>query len=83
MLALICYFALAPLWGGAHYPFAAAYGLAPVGVLSLLLVAAQAATSITSERDVGALDLLLVTDLTPKEFIFGKLAACCGTRRSF
>ncbi len=53
MLALICYFALSPLWGGAHYPFAAAYGLAPVGVLSLLLVAAQAATSITSERDVG------------------------------
>ena len=75
VLALICYFALAPLWGGARFPFAAAYGLAPVGVLSLLLVAAQAATSITSERDAGALDLLLVTDLTPKEFIFGKL---CG-----
>jgi ABC-type Na+ efflux pump permease subunit len=42
-------------------------------VLSLLLVAAQAATAITSERDTGALDLLLVTDLSPKEFIFGKL----------
>jgi ABC-type transport system involved in multi-copper enzyme maturation permease subunit len=73
VLALICYFALAPLWGGARFPYAAAYGLAPVGVLSLLLVAAQAATSITSERDAGALDLLLATDLTPKEFIFGKL----------
>ena len=29
--------------------------------------------SITSERDRGAIDLLLVTDLTAKEFIFGKL----------
>ena len=37
------------------------------------MVSAQAATSITSERDTGALDLLLVTDLTPQEFIFGKL----------
>jgi ABC-type transport system involved in multi-copper enzyme maturation permease subunit len=54
-------------------PFAAAYGLLPVVVLSLLLVTAQATTAITSERDVGALDLLLVTDLSPREFIFGKL----------
>src|SRR5947208_7272648 len=53
--------------------FAAAYGLLPVGVLCLLLVAAQAATAITSERDTGALDLLLVTDLSPREFVFGKL----------
>ena len=74
VLALICYSALAPLVARrARLPFAAAYGLVPVGVLSLLLVAAQAATAITSERDTGALDLLLVTDLTPQEFIFGKL----------
>ena len=53
VLALICYFALEPLWGGTHVAFAAAYGLGPVGVLSLLLVAAQAATAITSERDAG------------------------------
>ncbi len=73
-LAIICYSALAPLiLRGQHSAFAAAYGLVPVSVLSLLLVAAQAATSITSERDTGALDLLLVTDLTPQEFIFGKL----------
>jgi ABC-type Na+ efflux pump permease subunit len=39
----------------------------------LLLVAAQAVTSITSERDGGALDVLLVTDVSPKEFVFGKL----------
>jgi hypothetical protein len=37
------------------------------------LVNAQAVTSLTSERDTRALDLLLVTDLTPKEIVFGKL----------
>jgi ABC-type transport system involved in multi-copper enzyme maturation permease subunit len=74
VLALICYSALSPLFGpGEKVPFAAAYGLLPVAVLSLLLVTAQATTAITSERDTGALDLLLVTDLSPREFIFGKL----------
>jgi ABC-type transport system involved in multi-copper enzyme maturation permease subunit len=73
VLGFIVYYALAPLVQHGGYAFAAAYGLAPVGVLCLLLVAAQAATAITSERDAGALDLLLVTDLSPKEFIFGKL----------
>ncbi len=48
--------------------------LALLSVLSLVLINAQAVTSITSERDARALDLLLVTDLTPKEIIFGKLA---------
>jgi ABC-type transport system involved in multi-copper enzyme maturation permease subunit len=74
VLALICYYALTPVvTGKERLPYAAAYGLLPVSVLSLLLVTAQAATAITSERDTGALDLLLVTDLTAKEFIFGKL----------
>ncbi|HEY7155190.1 MAG TPA: ABC transporter permease subunit [Gemmataceae bacterium] len=73
VLAFICWYALAALWNERGVQFAAAYGLVPVGVLSMLLVAAQAVTAITSERDTGALDLLLVTDLTPKEFIFGKL----------
>jgi ABC-type transport system involved in multi-copper enzyme maturation permease subunit len=72
VLAFICWYALMLLWHE-RLPFVAVYGLVPVGVLSLLLVAAQAVTAITSERDTGALDLLLVTDLTPKEFIFGKL----------
>jgi ABC-type Na+ efflux pump permease subunit len=58
---------------GGRPSFVAAYGLVPVAVLSLLLVAAQAATSITSERDTGALDVLLVTDISPKEFVFGKI----------
>ncbi len=48
--------------------------LVPLFVLSLVLVNVQSVTSLTSERDVKALDLLLVTDLTPREFIFGKLA---------
>src|SRR4029453_9770282 len=47
-----------------------------VGLLalaSLIIVNALAVTSITNERDGGSLDLLLVTDLSPKEFIFGKI----------
>jgi hypothetical protein len=75
VLGLICYFAFANIESGTggRTAFAAAYGLVPVAILSLLLVSAQAATAITSERDGGALDLLLVTDLSPKEFVFGKL----------
>ena len=42
-------------------------------VVGLLLVNALAVTSLTGERDIRALDLLLVTDLTPKEIVFGKL----------
>jgi ABC-type transport system involved in multi-copper enzyme maturation permease subunit len=51
----------------------AAIALGLLFLLSLILVNAQAVTSLTSERDVRALDLLLVTDLTPKEIVFGKL----------
>ncbi|TWT94883.1 ABC transporter permease [Neorhodopirellula pilleata] len=47
--------------------------VAALGVISLVLVNALAVTSITGERDGLALDLLLVTDLRPREFIFGKL----------
>ncbi len=47
--------------------------LVPLFLLGLILVNAQAVTSLTSERDAKALDLLLVTDLTPKEIVFGKL----------
>jgi ABC-type Na+ efflux pump permease subunit len=50
-----------------------AWGLVPVVVLSFLLLNAQAVTSITTERDLKSLELLLVTDLSPQEFIFGKL----------
>jgi hypothetical protein len=44
-----------------------------LGILSLILVNAQGVTALTSERDTGALDLLLVTELTPKQFVYGKL----------
>jgi ABC-type Na+ efflux pump permease subunit len=57
---------------GAIIP-ASAGPLAPFFLVSLVIVNALAVTSITNERDGGALDLLLVTDLTPKEFIFGKM----------
>jgi ABC-type transport system involved in multi-copper enzyme maturation permease subunit len=70
VLGLVCYYAFAE---APARDWAAARGLVPVAILSLVLVSAQAVTAITSERDVGALDLLLVTDLSPREFIFGKL----------
>ncbi len=50
-----------------------AVALVPLFLLSLILVNAQAVTSLTSERDARALDLILVSDLTPKEIVFGKL----------
>ncbi len=45
----------------------------PFFVVSLVIVNALAVTSITNERDGRSLDLLLVTDLAPHEFLFGKL----------
>ncbi len=60
---------------GRENPLATGLALIPVGltILSLILVNAQGVTALTSERDTGALDLLLVTELSPKEFIYGKL----------
>lgn len=70
VLGLVCYYAFFTL---EPTEFTAAYGLVPISILSLLLICAQSVTSITSERDLGALDLLLITDITPREFIFGKI----------
>jgi len=47
--------------------------VAPFALISLAIVNALAVTSITSERDGRTLDLLLATDISPKEFVFGKL----------
>lgn len=47
--------------------------LVPLLLLSLILVNTQAVTALTTERDGRTLDLLLVSDITPREFIFGKL----------
>jgi ABC-type transport system involved in multi-copper enzyme maturation permease subunit len=60
---------------GMESPLSSLLAMIPVslGILSLVLVNAQGVTALTSERDSGALDLLLVTELSPKEFIYGKL----------
>ncbi len=59
--------------GGGDASPAAAIVLALFFLISVVIVNALAVTSITNERDGGSLDLLLVTDLTPPEFIFGKM----------
>ena len=51
----------------------AAKPLVTLIVVGLILLNALAVTSLSSERDSRALDLLLVTDLSPKEIVFGKL----------
>jgi ABC-type transport system involved in multi-copper enzyme maturation permease subunit len=58
-------------------------GLAVVGLslLSLLLINAQAVTALTSERDGKTLDLLLATDISAKEFIYGKLGGIAWNTR--
>ncbi len=79
-LAYLLLFALAAgsLWwmAASSQPITRAAGatvLAPLFLLSLVLINAQAVTALTSERDVRAMDLLLVSDLTPKEIVYGKL----------
>lgn len=44
-----------------------------LSLLTMMLVNAQGVTALTSERDTGTLELLLVTDVSAREFIFGKL----------
>ncbi|MFG0332224.1 MAG: ABC transporter permease [Maioricimonas sp. JB049] len=50
-----------------------AFAFAGLSILSLLLTNAQAVTAFTSERDGQTLELLLVTEVTAPEFIYGKL----------
>lgn len=72
IFALACaYYIFNPL--GAESAWRPAVSLAPIAVLSLLLINVQGVTALTSERDTGALDLLLVTELEPRQFIYGKL----------
>ena len=75
LLFLLGMFMFSYLGQGLENPLATGLVLIPVGltILSLILVNAQGVTALTSERDTGALDLLLVTELSPKEFIYGKL----------
>lgn len=60
---------------------APAFSLLGIGILSLLLCNAQAVTSITNERDGGTLQILLVTDLRPWEFMFGKIGGALWNAR--
>jgi len=60
---------------------APAFAFLGIGILSLLLTNAQAVTSITNERDGGTLDILLVTDLRPHEFISGKIGGAFWNAR--
>lgn len=66
---------VSPADGGLVLGMISPAGAAFVGLslLAMLLVNAQAVTSLTTERDAGTLELLLVTDVTAKEFILGKL----------
>lgn len=47
--------------------------LSPFFLVSLVIINALAVNSVTNERDGQALDILLATDISPKEFVFGKL----------
>lgn len=51
------------------------HGFAFVGLtlVGLMLINAQTVTSLTTERDGRTLELLLVTDISAREFVFGKL----------
>jgi ABC-type transport system involved in multi-copper enzyme maturation permease subunit len=61
--------------------FAVATAIVPMVLASLLAVAALAVTTVTSERDRGTLDLLLVSDLEPGEFVWGKLLGVIAAAR--
>jgi ABC-type transport system involved in multi-copper enzyme maturation permease subunit len=49
------------------------FALVALTILAVFLVNAQAVTSLTGERDGKTLELLLVTDITAQEFVYGKL----------
>lgn len=59
----------------------AAIPMAPLLVVSLVLINALSVTSLTGERDGKSLDLLLATDLSPKELILGKLGGAFWNSR--
>ncbi len=55
--------------------------MAPLLVVSMVLINALSVTSITGERDGKSLDILLTTDLSPSELIFGKLGGAFWNAR--
>jgi ABC-type transport system involved in multi-copper enzyme maturation permease subunit len=77
--------AVAGVAGQARAPrpdgLAVAIAVVPPMLASLLAVAALAVTSVTSERDRGTFDLLLVSDLEPAELVWGKLGGVLAASR--
>lgn len=59
----------------------AGFGFLATAIISLLLINAQAVTSITTERDMNTLDILLATDLNAREFMFGKIVGAAWNAR--
>lgn len=59
----------------------AAFAFLGVAIISLLLMNAQAVTSITNERDGRTLEPLLITDLTAREFMLGKIGGAFWNAR--
>lgn len=59
------------LWLGMIPPAGVAWLL--MSLTGLMLVNAQAVTALTSERDVNTLELLLVTEISAREFVLSKL----------
>jgi hypothetical protein len=57
--------------GASQFAFTAL--VVSTAVLGLMLINTQSVSSITTERDLKSIDLLLATRITPKEFIFGKI----------
>lgn len=47
--------------------------LAPFLIVSLVIINALAVNSVTNERDGQALDFLLITEISPAEFVFSKI----------
>jgi ABC-type transport system involved in multi-copper enzyme maturation permease subunit len=74
-LFAVLYLVRSPSDGGLVLGMISPLGFAFValGLIALMLVNTQAVTSLTTERDAKTLELLLVTDITAKEFIYGKL----------
>ncbi|MCH2200636.1 MAG: ABC transporter permease subunit [Fuerstiella sp.] len=59
----------------------AGFGFLGVAVISLLLINALAVTSISTERDMNTLDILLATDLNAREFMLGKIVGASWNAR--
>lgn len=59
----------------------AAFAFLGIGIISLLLMNAQAVTSITNERDGRTLEPLLITDLSAREFMLGKIGGAWWNAR--